>query len=170
MLNLEDRTIESKAARVSTSICCWQDSVSERQMSETGCRRGVPFLPQSLTVVPPNINWQHGTRSKRSPLLAPYIRMKHNILVFQHSECLCGSGAQLCICVFKKILELCCWRCERREAPRPTRVAIRAPLPVSLRRQVQGCSSCPSAVVHLSEPAVAFGKLAPRLIWLGKHP
>lgn len=88
--------METKAARVSTCICCWQDSVSEGQMSETGCRRrGVPFLPQSLTVVPPNINWQHGTRSKHSPLLAPYIRMKHNILVFQHSECLCGSGALL---------------------------------------------------------------------------
>lgn len=27
----------------------------------------------------------------------------------------------------------------------PTRVALRAHLPVSLRRQVQGCSSCPSA-------------------------
>lgn len=105
MLNLEDRRIESKAARVSTCICCWQGSVSERQMSEAGCRRrGVPFLPQSLTVVPPNINWQHGTRSKRSPLLAPYIRKKHNMLVFQHSECLCRSGAQLCICVFKKNL------------------------------------------------------------------
>lgn len=36
----------------------------QRQMSEMGLRgEGVPFQPQSLTVVPLNINWHPGTRS-----------------------------------------------------------------------------------------------------------
>lgn len=55
---------------------------------------GVPFQPQSLTVVPLNINWQPGTR--HSPWLAPYIWMEHDILVFYTvNACVgaaCGAG------------------------------------------------------------------------------
>lgn len=41
---------------------------------------GVPFQPQSLTVVPLNISWHPGTRSRRCPQLAHYIWMEHGIL------------------------------------------------------------------------------------------
>lgn len=65
-------------------------------MSEMGLDRGgrweggaeggaaaFPFQPQSLTVVPLNINWHRGTGSGQitCPWLAHYIRMEHDIIV-----------------------------------------------------------------------------------------
>lgn len=69
---------------------------------ETG---GIPFHPQSATVVLLNINFHPGIGSGHSPWLAPYIRMEYDIQLF------CTMNAcegQACGIGFVKI-ELRCW-------------------------------------------------------------
>lgn len=72
-------------------------NIAVLSFKEADCLRwaggwGVPFQPQSLTVVPLNINWHPGTSSTHSPLLAPYVWMEHDILALYAVNVWCVNG------------------------------------------------------------------------------
>lgn len=127
-------------------------------------RRGITSLPQSLTVVPPNINWQRGARSECSPLLANYICMKPNIPVFHMVNA--GVGGVPCFWGPGENSSCVAGDVNRDNSHCPRAAAIRTPL-VRPRQQVQGCGRHLFGTIHL---LMAFGKLAVADLWLGKHP
>lgn len=121
--------METNGTQVSTCISASQYSVSERQMSEMGSRgEGVPFQPQSLTVVPLNIKWHPGTRSRHCSW--------HIIFGWNASmQWMHGwewRGVWICLKISALFLEM--------STPRGVmpHVGIQAPL-VSLKQQVQVC-------------------------------